>query len=217
MKTKRILLTLSTAMAILTAQAQHLNGISVNTNADMEKIVVVLNGQPMCEATHTCFIANLHPGTYQIQVFPADEMERHIASRHLLYYDKIRYDGQGIRNIQIIGNASNEVDDIRPSYIHVMQKKEFADYLKSINDASFDSHRLDRIDMLPHETSFTSEQCCRLSEVFDFDKGRTELLKKLYPRVVDKTAFYKAIDTMDFISNQNQVKDFVEKYNRRHR
>ena len=217
MKTKRIVLVLSTALAFLTAQAQHLNGISVNTNMDMEKIVVVLNGQPMCEATHSCFIANLHPGTYQIQVFPADEMDRHIASRKLLYYDKIKYDGQGIRTIQIAGNASNEVDAIRPSYIHVMQKKDFADYLKSIADASFDNSRLDRIDMLPNETSFTSEQCCRISEVFDFDKGRTELLKKLYPRVVDKTAFYKAIDTMDFISNQNEVKNFIEKYNRRHR
>ena len=217
MKINRLLITLCLTLTCLLTKAQTINGISVSTNSNQEKIVVVLNGQPMCEGTQSCFIANLHPGTYKIQVFPASEMDRHIASRHLLYYDKIKYDGHGVRTIQIAGNISNEEEYFRPSYIHVMNKREFMDYLKSIDDADFDSRRLERIDMLPNETSFTSEQCSMLSEVFDFDQDRVTLLKKLYPRVVDKVSFYKAIDTMDFSGNQRQVKDFVEKYNRRHK
>lgn len=215
METKKIVLTLCMAFTFMITKAQPINGISVKTNS--EEIVVVINGQPMCEGTQSCFIANLAPGTYKIQVFPASEMDRHIASRHLLYYDKIKYDGHGVRTIQISGNICNEEEYFRPSYIHVMNKRDFKDYLKSIEDADFDSRRLERIDMLPDETSFTSEQCCMLSEIFDFDKDRVSLLKKLYPRVVDKVAFYKAIDTMDFQTNQSEVKDFIERYNKRHR
>ena len=217
MKTYRFLFTLCMTFSFLMTKAQNINGISVNVNSNQEKIVVVLNGQPVCEGTHSCFIANLYPGTYKIQVFPASEMDRHITSRHLLYYNKIKYNGQGVRTIQIAGNICNEEEYFSPSYIHVMNKREFLDYLKSIDDADFDSRRLERIDMLPNETSFSSEQCCMLSEVFDFDQGRVSLLKKLYPRVVDKASFYKAIDTMDFLGNQREVKDFVEKYNKRHR
>ena len=217
MKIYRFLLTLGMTISFLTVKAQNINGISVNVNSNQEKIVVVLNGQPVCEGTHSCFIAHLQPGTYKIQVFPANEMDRHIASRHLLYYDKIKYSGQGVRTIQIAGNSCNEEEYFTPSYIHVMNKREFMDFLKSIDDADFDSRRLKCIDMLPNETSFTSEQCGQLSELFDFDQGRVSLLKKLYPRVVDKVSFYKAIDTLDFFGNQREVKDFVEKYNKRHR
>ena len=153
MKTCRFLLTLCAAFSFVIAKAQNINGISVNVNSNQEKIVVVLNGQPVCEGTHSCFISHLNPGTYKIQVFPASEMDRHIASRHLLYYDKIKYNGQGVRTIQIAGDICNEEEDWSPSYIHVMNRREFTDYLKSIDDADFDSRRLDRIDMLPDETS----------------------------------------------------------------
>lgn len=202
------------ALMPLCTHAQRINGICINSNQD--KIVVVVNGQPLCEDTHSCFIAHLNPGTYEIQVYRANEMHRKSARRQLLFDDRIRYSGHGVRTIQIAGNNYDEDESFWPSHIHVMDKRDFKDYLQSIKDANFDDQRIDRIDMLPKETSFTSEQCGLLSKALNFDSNRVTLLKKLYPRVVDKVYFYKAIDTMDFLSNQKSVKDFVEKFNRRH-
>lgn len=43
---------------------------------------------------------------------------------------------------------------------------------------------------------------------------RTKVLKILYPSVVDKDNFSAAIDGLDFLSNQDTVKNFVRNYNR---
>lgn len=216
MKTKKHLLALYLIFAFATIKAQSVNGINISVSPQQGQMVVVLNGQVICEDTQSCFIAHLLPGSYHIQVFPADDFHRHMTSRRPLYSKRISYDGQGVHTIHITGETGDEKGDYCPSDVHVMNKREFKNYLESMENANFDNNRLERIDLLPQETSFTSEQCRMISLIFNFDSSRTTLLKKLYPRVVDKVSFYKAIDTLDFMSNQNEVKDFVEKYNKHH-
>ena len=79
---------------------------------------------------------------------------------------------------------------------------------------TFDSDRTDFIEKATRSTGFTSEQCCRLIKLYSFDDDRTKVLKILYPSVVDKDNFSAAIDGLDFLSNQDTVKNFVRNYNR---
>ena len=95
-----------------------------------------------------------------------------------------------------------------------MRNDEFARFLNDVKSKTFDSDRTDFIEKATRSTGFTSEQCCRLIKLYSFDDDRTKVLKILYPSVVDKDNFSAAIDGLDFLSNQDTVKNFVRNYNR---
>ena len=213
MNTKRTLLLCCFLFAMLVAKAQRLSGISIE--GDYTKIVVLLNGQQMCEGTSSCFIANLSPGNYNIQIFRADEMHRKISSRHLLYNKSIRYSGRGVHQIRVADRNRDDGNNWRPQR-GVMDKAEFKDYCHELGKQSFDDRRLEMLNRLPHHTKFTSRQCKELIHEFSFDNNRDKALKKLYPRVVDQEMFFKAINALDFHSNQDEMYDFIKKYNYRY-
>ena len=213
MNTKRILLVCCLLIMALAAKAQRLSGLSIE--GEYTKMVVVLNGQQMCEGTTSCFIANLSPGTYNVQVFRADEMQRHAAARRPLYQDRIRYSGRGVQRIHV---ADRHFDDGFNRYPHrgVMNKADFKDYCHALKKLSFDNRRMEMLDRLPRHTQFTSRQCRDIIREFSFDDNRAKALQKLYPRVVDQEMFFKAIDALDFRSNQKEVLDFIQRYHQRH-
>lgn len=105
--------------------------------------------------------------------------------------------------------------DIAPACDYrAMRNDEFARFLNDVKSKIFDSDRTDFIEKATRSTGFTSEQCCRLIKLYSFDDDRTKVLKILYPSVVDKDNFSAAIDGLDFLSNQDTVKNFVRNYNR---
>ena len=213
MNTKGYLLAAGLILSLTTAKAQQIDGISVN--AGNEKIVVVMDGQPMCEATSSCFIAHLVPGTYRIQVFRADEMDLHIASRKLLYYDKIKYNGKGIHHIQLVNSDEDGADFTEPFCPGMMTEEVFDAFCQKIKDTPFDSDKESLLDLLPRSTRFSSRQCLRIVQLLTYDSSRLEALKKLYPKVVDKEAFFIATDALTYSSSKHDMTEFIKKYNRR--
>ena len=213
MNTKRCMLLCCLVFSMLAAAAQRLNGISVEGNYN--RIVVFLDGQQMCEGTSSCFIANLRPGTYHVEVFRADEMRRPVSSRRPLYRDRVRYSGRSIHRITV---GDRYVDDHCDRYQEpgVMSKADFKDYCQALRRLSFDDNKLEMIDQLPRHTRFTSRQCRDIIHEFSFDNNRLEVLKRLYPRVVDQELFFKAIDALDFNSNKREMQEYIKRYNNRH-
>ena len=118
---------------------------------------------------------------------------------------------------RVVGLDSFRVgaSDIAPACDYrAMRNDEFARFLNDVKSKTFDSDRTDFIEKATRSTGFTSEQCCRLIKLYSFDDDRTKVLKILYPSVVDKDNFSAAIDGLDFLSNQDTVKNFVRNYNR---
>jgi len=54
-----------------------------------------------------------------------------------------------------------------------------------------------------------------LSRLYTFDDDRMEIMKMMYPRIVDKGAFFTVIATLTFSSNRDEMNKFVQSYGRR--
>ena len=117
--------------------------------------------------------------------------------------------GHSVICVNFIDNRVVGLDSFRDG-----ANDEFARFLNDVKSKTFDSDRTDFIEKATRSTGFTSEQCCRLIKLYSFDDDRTKVLKILYPSVVDKDNFSAAIDGLDFLSNQDTVKNFVRNYNR---
>lgn len=64
-------------------------------------------------------------------------------------------------------------------------------------------------------SDFTSGQCLELTRLYTFDDDRMEIMKMMYPRIVDKGAFFTVIATLTFSSNKDEMNKFVQSYGRR--
>ena len=54
-----------------------------------------------------------------------------------------------------------------------------------------------------------------LSLIHIFDDDRMEIMKIMYPRIVDKEAFFTVINTLTFSSSKEKMKDFIIGYGKR--
>ena len=217
MKKKKILMILALTFSGLLAQAQRLHGFNIEVQS--EKIVVFVNNEQVCGPTMSCFVANLPAGTYFVEVFPATEMKKGHSRRRKLYSKRVTYNGTGVHDIVLVGEQ-------RPGYCDddsycewgtvSMDQGTFKTYCKVLENADFDSNRVQMIESLPSNARFTSHQCRDLMKIFDFDSARIKALKLLYPMVVDPISFAVAIDALDFNSGKNDVNEFIKKYNERH-
>ena len=64
-------------------------------------------------------------------------------------------------------------------------------------------------------SDFTSGQCLELTRLYTFDDDRMEIMKIMYPRIVDKEAFFTVINTLTFSSSKEKMKDFIIGYGKR--
>ena len=64
-------------------------------------------------------------------------------------------------------------------------------------------------------SDFTSAQCLQVTKLYTFDDDRMAIMKKMYPRIVDKEAFFTVIATLTFSSNKDEMNKFVQNYGRR--
>ena len=64
---RKIIISFCILFAALSLQAQSVNGIRID--GGNTPILVYLGGNQICLPTTTCFIANLNPGHYTVEVF----------------------------------------------------------------------------------------------------------------------------------------------------
>lgn len=91
----------------------------------------------------------------------------------------------------------------------VMSESEFIAFHNSLKNG-FSSDRLKKI----KEVSLTSAQCKALVDVFTFTSEKIEAMKVMYSRVVDKRNYYMVIDKLTFSSERDQVRSYIEQYER---
>lgn len=91
----------------------------------------------------------------------------------------------------------------------VMSESEFIEFYNSLK-SGFSSDRLKKI----KEVSLTSAQCKALVDIFSFTSEKIEAIKVMYPGVVDKRNYYMVIDKLSFSSEKDQVRSYIEQYER---
>ncbi len=222
---RKIIISFCILFAALSLQAQSVNGIRID--GGNTPILVCLGGNQICLPTTTCFIANLNPGHYTVEVFATrfTRAGERVWKGEKLYKDLVYFDGRGVTEIWVDGRDNMrperpgrpEQGEHRPGYGYnrVMNDQLFQTFYKEMKNEPFKDDRMKLLNAALAGSDFTSAQCLQLTKLYTFDDDRMEIMKIMYPRIVDKEAFFTVINTLTFSSSKEKMKDFIIGYGKR--
>ena len=222
---RKIIISFCILFAALSLQAQSVNGIRID--GGNTPILVYLGGNQICLPTTTCFIANLNPGQYTVEVFATrfTRAGERVWKGEKLYKDFVYFDGRGVTEIWVDGRDNMrperpgrpEQGEHRPGYGYnrVMNDQLFQTFYKEMKNEPFKDDRMKLLNAALAGSDFTSAQCLQLTKLYTFDDDRMEIMKIMYPRIVDKEAFFTVINTLTFSSSKEKMKDFIIGYGKR--
>ena len=222
---RKIIISFCILFAALSLQAQSVNGIRID--GGNSPILVYLGGNQICLPTTTCFIANLNPGHYTVEVFATrfTRAGERVWKGEKLYKDLVYFDGRGVTEIWVDGRdnmrperpSRPEQGEHRPGYGYnrVMNDQLFQTFYKEMKNEPFKDDRMKLLNAALAGSDFTSAQCLQLTKLYTFDDDRMEIMKIMYPRIVDKEAFFTVINTLTFGSSKEKMKDFIIGYGKR--
>ena len=222
---RKIIISFSILFADLSLQAQSVHGIRID--GGNTPILVYLGGNQICLPTTTCFIANLNPGHYTVEVFATrfTRAGERVWKGEKLYKDLVYFDGRGVTEIWVDGRDNMrperpgrpEQGEHRPGYGYnrVMNDQLFQTFYKEMKNEPFKDDRMKLLNAALAGSDFTSAQCLQLTKLYTFDDDRMEIMKIMYPRIVDKEAFFTVINTLTFSSSKEKMKDFIIGYGKR--
>ena len=222
---RKIIISFCILFAALSLQAQSVNGIRID--GGNTPILVYLGGNQICLPTTTCFIANLNPGHYTVEVFATrfTRAGERVWKGEKLYKDLVYFDGRGVTEIWVDGRdnmrperpSRPEQGEHRPGYGYnrVMNDQLFQTFYKEMKNEPFKDDRMKLLNAALAGSDFTSVQCLQLTKLYTFDDDRMEIKKIMYPRIVDKEAFFTVINTLTFSSSKEKMKDFIIGYGKR--
>ena len=222
---RKIIISFCILFAALSLQAQSVNGIRID--GGNTPILVYLGGNQICLPTTTCFIANLNPGHYTVEVFATrfTRAGERVWKGEKLYKDLVYFDGRGVTEIWVDGRdnmrperpSRPEQGEHRPGYGYnrVMNDQLFQTFYKEMKNEPLKDDRMKLLNAALAGSDFTSAQCLQLTKLYTFDDDRMEIMKIMYPRIVDKEAFFTVINTLTFSSSKEKMKDFIIGYGKR--
>lgn len=222
---RKIIISFCILFAALSLQAQSVNGIRID--GGNTPILVYLGGNQICLPTTTCFIANLNPGHYTVEVFATrfTRAGERVWKGEKLYKDLVYFDGRGVTEIWVDGRDNMrperpgrpEQGEHRPGYGYnrVMNDQLFQTFYKEMKNEPFKDDRMKLLNAALAGSDFTSAQCLQLTKLYTFDDDRMEIMKIMYPQIVDKEAFFTVINTLTFGSSKEKMKDFIIGYGKR--
>lgn len=222
---RKIIISFCILFAALSLQAQSVNGIRID--GGNTPILVYLGGNQICLPTTTSFIANLNPGHYTVEVFATrfTRAGERVWKGEKLYKDLVYFDGRGVTEIWVDGRDNMrperpgrpEQGEHRPGYGYnrVMNDQLFQTFYKEMKNEPFKDDRMKLLNAALAGSDFTSAQCLQLTKLYTFDDDRMEIMKIMYPRIVDKEAFFTVINTLTFSSSKEKMKDFIIGYGKR--
>lgn len=222
---RKIIISFCILFAALSLQAQSVNGIRID--GGNTPILVYLGGNQICLPTTTCFIANLNPGHYTVEVFATrfTRAGERVWKGEKLYKDLVYFDGRGVTEIWVDGRDNMRPErpgrpdqgEHRPGYGYnrVMNDQLFQTFYKEMKNEPFKDDRMKLLNAALAGSDFTSAQCLQLTKLYTFDDDRMEIMKIMYPRIVDKEAFFTVINPLTFSSSKEKMKDFMIGYGKR--
>lgn len=221
---RKIIISFCILLAALSMKAQSINGIRID--GGNTPILVYVGGNQMCLPTTSCFVANLRPGYYTVEVYATRSTRpgERVWKGKRLYKERIYFNGNGVKDI-LVDEYPGEVRPERPGFgehrphvdLHarVMNEELFKSFLTKAKRAPFVDDRLKMIEAALVNSDFTSEQCLQLVKLAPFDDERVRIMKAMYPQIVDKEAFFLVVDALTFSSDKQRINEFVKNYGRR--
>lgn len=213
---RKIIISFCILFAALSLQAQSVNGIRID--GGNTPILVYLGGNQISLPTTTCFVANLKSGYYTVEVY-ATRFTRpgeRVWKGERLYNERVYFKGNSVMEIMVNGRDEMRPDN-RPGrpehgghrpvydrYDRVMNKQLFQAFFDNVKNEPFEKDRIALINAALASSDFTADQCLQLVKFYAFDNERMKIMKMIYPRIVDKEAFFMVINSLTFSSNKKR-------------
>lgn len=213
---RKIIISFCILFAALSLQAQSVNGIRID--GGNTPILVYIGGNQICLPTTTCFVANLKSGYYTVEVY-ATRFTRpgeRVWKGERLYNERVYFKGNSVMEIMVNGRDEMRPDN-RPGrpehgghrpvydrYDRVMNKQLFQAFFDNVKNEPFEKDRIALINAALASSDFTADQCLQLVKFYAFDNERMKIMKMIYPRIVDKEAFFMVINSLTFSSNKKK-------------
>lgn len=221
---RKIIISFCILFAALSLQAQSVNGIRID--GGNTPILVYMGGNQISLPTTTCFVANLKSGYYTVEVYATwfTRPGERVWKGERLYNERVYFKGSGVMEIMVNGRDEMRPDN-RPGrpehgghrpvydrYDRVMNKQLFQAFFDNVKNEPFEKDRIALINAALASSDFTADQCLQLVKFYAFDNERMKIMKMIYPRIVDKEAFFMVINSLTFSSNKKKMYDFVKEY-----
>lgn len=226
---RKIIVTFCILLAALSLKAQRVSGIRIDGGDN--PILVYFGGNQMCLPTTSCFVANLKPGYYTVEVYAtrfASRPGERVWKGERLYNERVYFNGNEVKDIFVEGRGNLRPDrpgqgEYRPGHdrpnntphARVMNDQLFKTFLGKVKKEPFKDNRKTMINTALASSDFTSGQCLQLVNIYSFDDDRMEIMKMMYPRIVDKEAFFTVVDALTFSSDKDEMNKFIRNYGRR--
>lgn len=227
---RKIIISFCFLLAAFSLKAQSVQGIRID-GGDMP-IVVYLGGSQVSLPATSCFVANLKAGYYTVEVYATRSTRpgERLWKGQRLYNERIYYNGSGVKDIRLDGRDNdihsdkwdNDIHSVRPGhgehrpdynhYDRVMDEALFSRFLEKVKKEPFSDNRLKMIETALSHSDFTCGQCAQLAKIYTFDDDRMKVMKMMYPRLVDKEAFFMLTDILTFSSSKEEMNKFVRNY-----
>ena len=211
-----LLVTIVGLLSLMTLNAQPLSGIHVE--AGRGAVVVYLDGQQMSLPTQSCFISNLDDGQYLVEVYQAASSSVSGAYNKVapIYKNYVQFYQGHIMDINVAhliapdSNSSMNGDDaFLPQYNYgIMSPSVFTQFLQELED-EFNYKRSDMIQTALLTSRFTCQQCVALMQLWDFDSDRIDLVKQIYPSIVDKQNAILLFSALDFDHSKDSLRSII--------
>ena len=216
--TRKFLFSICFLLASFSIAAAPLDGIRIEREG--QPIIVLIDGQQVCTPTLSCFIANLRRGSYRVEVYAARH-ENNLSKENLLYDERVFCSGMEVKEIVVDSRNRPEAHPHRPGAPdfreQVMRDREFKEFVALLKKQPFDSDRKEVFENGLLTSYFTTAQCIQLLDMCTFSSEKKSLLKKMYPKIADKSNFIHAIDKLDFSTDKREINDFIKSYHNQNR
>ncbi len=210
---KLIYCTLFLLTALGVQAASPIKGLRIEGNG--QPLAVYINGEQVCTASASCFVANLPSGLYQVEVYAVNPGRRGAPTSkgELLYNERVRYSGFSVQDIIVDAAPGIRPDrNDRGFYHDVMREDDFSRFYHLYKEKSFGNDRENMLESALATSHFTSDQCRLLASCYNFDNQRMKVMKMMYPKIVDKGTFFVVIEILDFSSSKTEMNNFVKNY-----
>ncbi len=156
-------------LAALSLKAQSVSGIRID--GGNTPILVYFGGRQMCYPTTTCFVANLNPGNYTIEVYASRSLVREnvYGKERRLYNERVYFNGKEVKDIIVEERDANvrpgrpgSQGEHRPNYNRydrVMNDQLFKTFYDSLKNEPFEDDRMALLSTALANSDFTSAQC----------------------------------------------------------
>lgn len=220
---RTIIISFCFLLAALSVKAQSISGIRIDGGDT--PVLVYFGGNQMCSPTTTCFVANLNAGYYTVEIYASrySRPGERVWKGQRLYNQRVYFSGSGVKDIFVDNRPGNNVRPERPGqedrypeydrFDRVMSDRLFRQFLEDLKKEPFDQNRTTLITTALANSDFTSGQCLQIVETFTFDDGKMKVMKLMYPRIVDKQAFFTVLATLTFSSSKDAMNKFIREYN----